>query len=105
MSVGAASSGLLQVLSFLFAFAVGGLGFDLCVFVVGWGHAFQSEWLLLIYYNSVVMPLKACRPPPLHVDGWGHARPQRPRAPATDGPPPRLTDRDRELWRGVASRC
>ena len=30
---------------------------------------------------------KACRPPPLHVEGWGHARPQRPRAPAT---PPRL---------------
>ena len=23
----------------------------------------------------------------LHVDRWGHARPQRPRAPATDGPP------------------
>ena len=33
----------------------------------------------------------ACRPPPLHVDGWGHARPQRPRAPATAGPPLRLT--------------
>ena len=31
---------------------------------------------------------KACRPPPLHVDGWGHARPQRPRAPAIEGPPP-----------------
>ena len=35
---------------------------------------------------------KACTPPPLHVDGWGHARPQRPRAPATAGPPPRLAE-------------
>ena len=45
---------------------------------------------------------KACRPPPLHVEGWGHARPQRPRAPATDWPKLAL---DRELWRGVTSRC
>ena len=29
---------------------------------------------------------KACRLP------WGHARPQRPRAPATAGPPPRLAE-------------
>ena len=35
---------------------------------------------------------KACRPPPLRVDGWGHARPQCPRAPATAGPPPRLAE-------------
>ena len=28
------------------------------------------------------------------LDGWGHARPQRPRAPATDGPPPRLAEAD-----------
>ena len=33
-----------------------------------------------------------CRPPPLHVEGWGHARSQRPRAPATAGPPPRLAE-------------
>ena len=35
---------------------------------------------------------KAYRPPPLHVDGWGHASPERPRAPATAGPPPRLAE-------------
>ena len=35
---------------------------------------------------------KACRPTPLHVEGWGHARPQRPRAPATAEPPPRLAE-------------
>ena len=35
---------------------------------------------------------KTCRPPPLHVEGWGHARPQRPGAPATAGPPPRLAE-------------
>ena len=28
---------------FLFAFAVGGLGFEFCVFVAGWGHALRSE--------------------------------------------------------------
>ena len=50
---------------------------------------------------------KACRPTPLHVEGWGHARPQRPRARLQldllrDWPKLAL---DRELWRGVASRC
>ena len=35
---------------------------------------------------------KACRPPPLHVEGWSHARPQPPRALATTGPPPRLAE-------------
>ena len=35
---------------------------------------------------------KACRPSPLHVEGWGHARPQRPRAPARAEPPPRLAE-------------
>ena len=28
----------------------------------------------------------------LHVEGWGHARPQRPRAPTTAGPPPGLAE-------------
>ena len=32
------------------------------------------------------------RPPSLHVDGWGHAGPQHPRAPATAGPSPRLAE-------------
>ena len=35
---------------------------------------------------------KASRPPPLYVEGWGHARPQRPRAPATAGPHPGLAE-------------
>ena len=45
----------------------------------------------LLHADNIGAP-KACRPPPLHVDGWSHARPQRPRAPATDGPPPRLAE-------------
>ena len=28
----------------LFAFAVGGLGFEFSLFVIGWRHAFRSEW-------------------------------------------------------------
>ena len=28
----------------LFAFVVGGLGFEFCVFVAGWRHAHRSEW-------------------------------------------------------------
>ena len=34
----------------LFAFVVGGLGFELCVFVAGWRHALRSEWPFIIYY-------------------------------------------------------
>ena len=32
----------------LFSFVVGGLGFELCVFVAGWRHALRSEWPLLL---------------------------------------------------------
>ena len=32
----------------LFAFVVGGLGFELCVFVAGWRHALRSEWPFII---------------------------------------------------------
>ena len=35
---------------------------------------------------------QACRPPPLLMNGWGHAGPQHPRAPDTAGPPPRLAE-------------
>ena len=35
---------IFRFLPFLFAFADGGLGFEFCVFVVGWWHAFRSEW-------------------------------------------------------------
>ena len=32
----------------LFAFVVGGLGFEFCVFVAGWRHALRSEWPFII---------------------------------------------------------
>ena len=32
------------IFNFLFAFVVGGLGFEFCVFVAGWRHALRSEW-------------------------------------------------------------
>ena len=32
----------------LFAFVVGGLGFELRVFVAGWRHALRSEWPFII---------------------------------------------------------
>ena len=32
----------------LLAFVVGGLGFEFCVFVVGWRHALRSEWPFII---------------------------------------------------------
>ena len=40
----------------LFAFVVGGLGFELCVFVTGWRHALRSEWpfIIIIYYYGII---------------------------------------------------
>ena len=38
----------------LFVFAVGGLGFELCVFVAGWRHAIRSEWPFIIIIISVL---------------------------------------------------
>ena len=32
----------------LFAFVVGGLGFEFCVFVAGWRRALRSEWPFII---------------------------------------------------------
>ena len=32
----------------LLAFVVGGLGFEFCVLVAGWGHALWSEWPFII---------------------------------------------------------
>ena len=32
----------------LLAFVVGGLGFEVCVFVAGWRHALRSEWPFII---------------------------------------------------------
>ena len=31
-----------------FAFVVGGLGFEFCVFVAGWRHALRSKWPFII---------------------------------------------------------
>ena len=38
----------------LFAFVVGGLGFEFCVFVAGWRHALRSEWL----FNIIIIIIK-----------------------------------------------
>ena len=37
-----------QVFPFLFVLAVGGLGFEFCVFVASWRHALRSEWTFII---------------------------------------------------------
>ena len=39
---------LFQAFPFLFAFDVGGLGFEFGVFVAGWRHGLRSEWPLVI---------------------------------------------------------
>ena len=45
-----------------------------------------------IYSDNNNKKQPTSRPPPLHVDEWGHAGPQHPRAPATAGPPQRLAE-------------
>ena len=42
----------------LFAFVVGGLGFELCVFVAGWRHALRSEWPFIYYYYYYLIIIK-----------------------------------------------
>ena len=45
----------------LFAFVVGGLGFEFCVFVAGWRHALRSEWPFIIIILIKGHPLRrAC---------------------------------------------
>ena len=39
----------------LFAFGVGGLGFEFCVFVAGWRHALRSEWPFIIIIIHVLV--------------------------------------------------
>ena len=39
----------------LLAFDVGGLGFELCVFVAGWRHALRSEWPFIITHISITI--------------------------------------------------
>ena len=41
--------------SLLFAFVVGGLGFEFCVFVAGWRHALRSEWPFIIIINTAII--------------------------------------------------
>ena len=46
----------------LFAFVVGGLGFEFCVFVAGWRHALRSEWpfiIIIIIKNDFSRQLKS----------------------------------------------
>ena len=44
------------IFNFLFAFVVGGLGFEFCVFVAGWRHALRSvALLLLLLYSSILV--------------------------------------------------
>ena len=38
----------------LFVFFVGGLGFELCVFVAGWRHALRSEWPFIIIIIIII---------------------------------------------------
>ena len=40
----------------LFAFVVGGLGYEFCVFVAGWRHALRSEWPFIIII-IIIIPL------------------------------------------------
>ena len=42
----------------LFAFVVGGLGFEFCVFVAGWRHALRREWpfiIIIITFSTVLL--------------------------------------------------
>ena len=39
----------------LFAFVVGGLGFEFCVFVADWRHALRSEWPFIIIIIITVL--------------------------------------------------
>ena len=37
---------------FLFAFAIGGHGFEFCMSVASWRHALRSEWPLFMISNN-----------------------------------------------------
>ena len=47
----------------LFAFGVGGLGFELCVFVAGWRHALRSEWPFIIIIKFIMWHSNGPIPP------------------------------------------
>ena len=43
---------------FIFAFVVGGLGFEFCMFVAGWRHALRSEWPFIIIITRYLSLLR-----------------------------------------------
>ena len=54
----------------VFAFVVGGLGFEFCVFVAGWRHALRSEWPFIIIIIIIVsMNNVYCSTGKLTIDG------------------------------------
>ena len=61
---GCVEGGGQPVLSFeqFFAFVVGGLGFEFCVFVAGWRHALRSEWpfIIIIIIQYTVYAIRYC---------------------------------------------
>ena len=48
----------------LFAFVVGGLGFEFCVFVAGWRHALRSEWPFIIIIIIIIKRRSGINPIP-----------------------------------------
>ena len=51
----------------LFAFVVGGLGFEFCVFVAGWRHALRSEVPFIII---IIAHKSRCEVPMRFTPGW-----------------------------------
>ena len=78
----------------LFAFVVGGLGLEFCVFVAGWRHALRSEWpfIIIIIINIIIPGLpplpKRCAHSPLLLFAAALTGVQRPGAPETPNPKP-----------------
>ena len=48
----------------VFAFVVGGLGFEFCVFVAGWRHALRSEWPFIIIIIIIIKRRSGINPIP-----------------------------------------
>ena len=44
----------IAVFPFLFAFDIGGLGFEFGMFVAGWRHALRSEWPFIIVITTPI---------------------------------------------------
>ena len=52
----------------LFEFVVGGLRFELCVFVAGWRHALRSEWPFIIIIIIIIIIKRRSAIPPTVID-------------------------------------